>query len=55
MVQWVKNLTATGQGAAEGWVRSSARRNGSKDLVLPQLQLGLNPWPRELPHVVVGP
>ena len=50
MVQWVKNMTA-----AEVWVQFLAQRSGLKDLVLPQLRLGFNPWPRSLHMLCMWP
>ena len=43
MVQWVKIPTAV---AEEVQVRSLALCGGLKESMLPQLQLGFNPWPR---------
>ena len=37
VAQWVKNLTAVAQVAAEGWALFSVGSSGLKDLVLPQL------------------
>ena len=52
VAQWVKNLTATAQVAAEAWVQFPAQCGRLKDTVLPQLQLGLSPWPWELLYAV---
>ena len=52
MAQWVKNLIAVAQVAAEVQVRSLAQHSELKDLALLQLQyrsqlrLRFNPWPR---------
>ena len=51
MVQWVKNLTAGAQVAAEAWAWSSVQCSGLRDPALLHLQrrselwLGFNPWP----------
>ena len=55
MVQLVKNPPAAAQVAAELQVHSPTQHSGLKDLVLLQLQHGLqlqlrfNPWPRNFP------
>ena len=50
--QWVKNLTAAAQVAAEVWVLSSAQHSGLKDPALlqrrSQLHHRFNPWPGNL-------
>ena len=48
MAQCVKNPNAVAQVAAEVQIRSLTRYRGLKDLLLVQLQLGFNPWPRNL-------
>ena len=51
-MQWVKNLTAAAQAAAEARVRSLAQHSQLRDLALPQLQkrlqlwLRFSPWPK---------
>ena len=45
MTQWVKNLTAVAGFAVEVRAGSLAQGSGLKDLALPQLWLGFNPWP----------
>lgn len=45
VVQWVKNMTAVAQVAAEAWVRSPAPCSELKDPVLLQLWLRFNLWP----------
>lgn len=47
MIQWVRNLTAVAQVAAE------ARCSGLNDPALPQLQLRFTPWPGNL-HTLWG-
>ena len=54
MAQWVKDLTAAAQVAAEVWVQFPAWHSGLKGPALPQLwhslqlKLGLNPWPKNV-------
>ena len=52
VAQWVKNLTAVAQIAAEVWFRSLAWHRGLEDLVLLQLQHGFNALAWELPNAV---
>ena len=58
VVQWVKNPTSAAQTDAEARVRSLAPHSVLTDPELLQLwrrwklQLGFNPWPRELPYAV---
>ena len=49
MAQWVKNSTAGAWVAAGAQVWSPAQCGGFKNLALPQLWLGFNPWAPELP------
>ena len=53
MAQRVKNPTVMAQVIVEVWVSSLTRQSGLKDPVLPQLQLGFNPWPGNLHMVLV--
>ena len=55
MAQYVKNLTAVAWVAAEVWVSPPTPRSGFKDLALPQLQLGFNPWPGNFIMPLVRP
>ena len=48
----IKNTAAAAQVAVVVQVRFPAQCSGLKDLSLPQLQLRLSPWPRELPYAV---
>ena len=50
MAQWVKHLTAVAQASVVLPVRSLACCCGCRDLVVLQLWLRLNPWPRNF-HV----
>ena len=58
VAQWVKNLTAAAQVAAEAQVQSPAQGSVLKDPALPQLrcrlqlQLGFSPWPRNF-HILL--
>ena len=54
VVQWVKNPTAAARVAAEAQIQSPAQGSGLKDLSLPWLRLGLNPWPRNFHIHAVG-
>ena len=55
MAQWVRILTAAASVAAEVQVRSLSLASGLKDLVLLQLWLGFNPWPRYFHMLWVWP
>ena len=55
VVQQVKNPTALAPFAAEEQVPSVAWCTGLKDLALPQLWLGFNPWPRNFHMPQVWP
>ena len=46
VAQWIKNLTAAAQVAVETRVQSLAQHSGLKYPAMLQLQLRLNPWPR---------
>ena len=45
MEQWVKNLTTVAQVTPEAQVPPQVQHSRLKDLGLPQLRLGFNPWP----------
>jgi len=55
VAQCIKNLTAAAQVAIEAKVESMAQYSGLKDLVLPQLWLGFNPWARNFHMLWVQP
>ena len=55
MAQWVKDLTAVAQMAAEVQVRSLAWCSGLKVLALLQLRLRFNSWPRNFHMLQVQP
>ena len=55
MAQRVKNPTVMAQVIVEVGVSSLAWQRGLKDPVLPQLQLGFNPWPRNFHRLQVQP
>ena len=48
VVPWAKNLTAAAPVAVEARVRPPTWPSGLKDLVLPQLWCGFDPWPGNL-------
>lgn len=50
MARWVKSLTAAVWVTAEVRVQYPTQCSWLKGLVLLQLWLRLNPWPRELPY-----
>ena len=55
VVQWVKNLTTVAPITAEVRVQSLAQHGGLKDLVLLQLWLGFDLWPRNFHILWVWP
>ena len=55
VAQWVKNLTAAAWVAVKVWAQSLTQCSGLKDLVLLQLWLGFNSWPRNFHMIWVGP
>ena len=61
MVQWIKNPTVVAQITVDVRDPSPAQSRGLKDPALPQLwhrlplQLGFNPWPRNLHMLWVQP